>query len=102
MKVVLGVGKAVALLFWLLVLVNLFQPFAQPFAWMLYLFGASVLLLHGLELMLFSARLAGHPNLPLQRLWVMLFGILHLLSLPEAAPAEAVEQPVVAEEVSHA
>ncbi|MCY1279865.1 hypothetical protein D9M69_320770 [compost metagenome] len=99
MKIVLGLGKALALLFWLVVLVNLFTPFAQPFAWLLHLCGATLLLLHGLELALFGARLQGRANLAWERAQVLLFGILRLLELPEPS---ATEPEAVIAEVSHA
>ncbi|CAD5109225.1 DUF1145 domain-containing protein [Zestomonas carbonaria] len=98
MKIFLGMGKALALLFWLVVLANLLKPFAQPFAGLLHLAGGSLLLLHVLELMLFGARLNGG----LERLQVLAFGILHLFAQPRIEPAGVVEDVALTEEVSHA
>lgn len=92
MKTFLNVGKVLAALFWGVVLANLLQPFAQPFALLLHIAGASVLLIHGLELWVFGARLSACAKPAQERLQVMLFGIFHLLGLPAD-----VAQPHVAE-----
>lgn len=89
MRVFLRLGKLLALLFWALVLVSFFASFAKPFAELLHLAGALVLLIHALELVLFNARLAQRPRLGLERLQVMLFGIFHLFGLPSVTMSEA-------------
>lgn len=89
MRVFLRLGKLLALLFWALVLINLLASFAKPFDVLLYLGGALVLLIHGLELLLFKAQLEQRPRLWLDRLQVLLFGAFHLFSLPPATQAEA-------------
>jgi putative membrane protein len=91
MNKLLGVGKALAALFWGAALANLLDPFAQPFASLLYLASASILLVHGLELWLFNDRLSGCPQPRLERVQVALFGVFHLLCLPPAQDAEPVE-----------
>lgn len=88
MRVFLRLGKLLALLFWALVLVNLLASFAQPFGLLLHLAGALVLLMHGLELLLFKARLAQRPRPWLERLQVLLFGAFHLFGLPPVTLAE--------------
>ena len=89
MRVFLRLGKLLALLFWALLLVNLLVSFAKPFGVLLHLAGALVLLLHGLEFLLFKARLAQRPRLWLELLQVLLFGAFHLLGLPPVAVSEA-------------
>jgi putative membrane protein len=89
MRVFLRLGKLLALLFWALVLVNLFASFAKPFGLLLQAAGALILLIHGLELLLFKARLENRPRLWLERLQVLLFGVFHLLGLPPTALPEA-------------
>lgn len=108
MKVFLNIGKAAGVLFWGVVLANLAGPFAQPFDLLLHMAGGSLLALHIVELMLFRARWQAQPSAPLHALQILLFGIFHLLSLPAAQAAEAVEEPVAepvqanALEVEHA
>lgn len=94
MKKLLGVGKLLAALFWGAVLANLLEPFAQPFASLLYLAGALLVLVHGLELWLFDERLRGCRQPWLERVQVTLFGVLHLLGLP---PVQG-EVPLAAEQ----
>ncbi|WP_137886723.1 DUF1145 domain-containing protein [Pseudomonas sp. 2FE] len=93
MKVFLRLGKVVAGLFWLVVLVNLLSPFAKPFDLLLYVLGGVILLAHVAELTLFNYRLQGRPQPGLDRLQVLLFGVFHLLGLP---------QPAVKREAGHA
>ncbi len=97
----LGVGKALAALFWGVTLVNLVEPLAQPFALLLQLASASILLLHGLELWLFDQRISRCSRPGLERAQVMLFGIFHALALPaqQAIECPAGEGPL---EVEHA
>lgn len=92
MKTFLNVGKVLTALFWGVVLANLLQPFAQPFALLLYIAGASILLIHGLELWVFGARIGACEKPAQARFQVMLFGIFHLLGLHAD-----VAQPQVAE-----
>lgn len=94
MKTFLNLGKVVTALFWGVVLANLLQPFAQPFALLLYIVGASILLIHGLELWVFGARIGACAKPAQARLQVMFFGIFHLLGLPaKLAQPQVVESP---------
>jgi putative membrane protein len=92
MRVFLLLGKLLTLLFWVLVLVNLFANFAKPFGLLLQVAGALVLLAHALELLLFKSRLQPRPKPWLDCLQVMLFGMFHLHGLA----------PVVVSESEHA
>lgn len=83
MKKFLIWGKVLAALFWGVVLANLLQPFAQPFALLLHVIGLLALLIHGLELWVFNKHLAGAQKPGLERAQVLLFGIFHLLALPD-------------------
>lgn len=89
MRFLLRLGKLLALLFWALVLVNLLVSFAKPFGVLLHLAGALVLLIHGLELLLFKARLEQRPRFWWERLQVLLFGVFHLFGLPPVTRPEA-------------
>lgn len=89
MKVFLGLGKGLVLLFWLAVLVNLFKPFGPPFAQGLWLAGGLIGLIHLAELLLFKARFQGRAHPGLDRLQVLLFGIFHLSTLPQPPAKEA-------------
>lgn len=88
MRVFLRLGKLLALLFWALVLVNLLASFTQLFGLLLHVVGALVLLIHGLELLLFKARLVQRPRRGLESLQVLLFGVFHLFGLPLVPLAE--------------
>jgi putative membrane protein len=92
MKALLGLGKLIALLFWLAVLANLIQPFAHPFALLLNAAGALILLIHILEVLALRKRLQGRPHPGLDRLQILLFGVFHFATLPQPA----VDQPAPA------
>ncbi|WP_416638296.1 DUF1145 domain-containing protein [Pseudomonas sp. OHS18] len=99
MRILAGLGKLLATLFWCVVLINLISPYAQPFAQLLTLAGAVVLCLHLAELVLFNALLGAQPRAAVERAKVLLFGMFHVWSLPAAeALAEAV--PTNAEEAA--
>ncbi len=102
MRVVLQGGKALALLFWGAVLVNLSEPFAQPFAGLLQLAGALLVGFHLLQLVLFGACLRGAPRLWLARLQVLLFGAFQLFDAYEAQPAVMPVEASALEGVQHA
>ena len=55
MKLLLRLGKLLAMLFWVVVLVNLFKPLTNPFHLLVNLVGILLLLTHLLELVLFNA-----------------------------------------------
>lgn len=94
MKILLMLGKGLTALFWLVVVANLLQPFAQPFALLLHAAGGFILLIHVLELIFFNARIAACPKPARVRSQVMLFGIFQLLGLPaEQAPVVALIEP---------
>lgn len=103
MKIFLVLGKCLTALFWGVVLANLLQPFAQPFALLLNGAGAFIVLIHALELWFFNARLSACPKPALQRVQVMLFGIFQLLGLPaEQAAADAELQEALQLEAENA
>jgi len=82
MKVILQLGKVVVVLFWLVALANLVSPWGKPFDQLLLLCAGLMLLAHLVELVLFDSRLKGRPQPWRDRAQVLLFGVLHLLSLP--------------------
>ena len=103
MKIFLVLGKCLTALFWGVVLANLLQPFAQPFALLLNGAGAFIVLTHALELWFFNARLSACPKPAQQRVQVMLFGIFQLLGLPaEQAAADAEPQEALQLEAENA
>ena len=91
MKTFLTLGKVLTALFWGVVLANLLQPFAQPFALLLNGAGAFILLIHGLELWFFDKRIAACSKPTQERVQVMLFGVFQLLGLPTAQATVAAE-----------
>ncbi|AYC33835.1 DUF1145 domain-containing protein [Pseudomonas cavernae] len=82
MHIILRLGKALALLFWLAVLINLVMSFAHPLDLLVELCGGLILLLHLLELVLFDRHLRDCPRPGLERLQVLVFGVMHVLGLP--------------------
>ncbi|MGP0170653.1 DUF1145 domain-containing protein [Pseudomonas sp. NCHU5208] len=93
-------GKALSLAFWLLVLGALAGRLDSPFEQLILLLAASMALLHGLQLWLFSNLLAATGNGWGARLQVLLFGIFHLYSLKPAqnepaSPSAGAEQEAV-------
>ena len=93
MKIIAGLGKLLATLFWCVVLANLISPYAQPFAHLLTLAGVAVLSLHLAELVLFNSVLRAQPRVAIERAKVLAFGMFHVWSLPavEAVPMNAKE-----------
>ncbi|SFP14218.1 DUF1145 domain-containing protein [Pseudomonas borbori] len=101
MSILLGLGKVLTALFWGVVLANLLDPFAQPFALLLHLAGALLVLIHGLELWLFSERVSGRTRPGLERVQILLFGIFHLQALL-SAPVQPLSAAPAELEVEHA
>lgn len=99
MKFLLGLGKVLTALFWGMVLANLLEPFAQPFAMLLNFAGAALVMIHVLELLVFNDRLSGHAQPGLARVQILLFGIFHLQALTPEQPVSEVAVPL---EVEHA
>ncbi|MDH4872267.1 DUF1145 domain-containing protein [Pseudomonas sp. BN515] len=89
MRLFMGLGKVVALLFWLVVIVNLVSPFAKPFDMLLNGAGILLILVHLFEIMLFNSLLRGRANPWLDRLQLLLFGIFHLLGIPRHGAKES-------------
>ncbi len=80
-----GLGKCLTLMFWLVVLVNLFNPLINPFHLLVNLAGSLLLLTHVLELLLFNGSLKGRAHPWRDRLQILLVGMFHLNTI--AAPA---------------
>ncbi|MCY1268780.1 hypothetical protein D9M71_183990 [compost metagenome] len=85
MNALVGLGKLVALFFWLAVVANLVSPFAHPFSMLLKVVGALILVIHVIELLAFGSRLRGRRHAWLDGLQVLLFGVFHLLSVTRSS-----------------
>jgi putative membrane protein len=71
-------AKAVLAVFWLLALVNLLVPFANPYLnWL----AALLLLIHLVEIVALHGRLQRQARPWADRLQILLFGVLHLRGL---------------------
>lgn len=81
MKVLWGVGKVLALVFWGVVLINLVSPLINPFDLLVNLAGSLLLLTHLLELLLFNRSIKERPHPWRDRLYILLLGILHVQTL---------------------
>ena len=77
---VLSFAKGALAMFWLVALLNLLYPFGDPLHRLLLAVSAVMLLVHVAEVLLFERRLKNRPLPWLERLLVLLFGILHLRS----------------------
>ena len=82
MKLLLGLGKLLAMLFWTVVLINLFKPLTNPFHLLVNLVGSLLLLVHLLELVLFNASVKHRAHPWRDRLLILLLGMFHIKSLP--------------------
>lgn len=100
MKALLGVGKALALAFWLVFGAALAKRFGAPFEQLVYLLGAFLALLHGAQLWLFSDLLSGRASPWLDRVQILLFGIFHLYPLKAERAGESLA--AAHEEAAHA
>ena len=85
MKVFWGLGKFLTLLFWVVVLVNLFRPLTNPFHLLVSLAGSLLLLTHLFELLLFNSSLKHRAHPWRDRLQILLVGMFHVRGL--SAPA---------------
>ncbi|WP_438867989.1 DUF1145 domain-containing protein [Pseudomonas sp. L1(2025)] len=97
MKVFWGLGKFLTLLFWVVVLVNLFRPLTNPFHLLVSLAGSLLLLTHLLELLLFNSSVKHRAHPWRDRLQILLVGMFHVRGL--SAPAAVNETN---EEANHA
>lgn len=82
MKLLLRLGKLLAMLFWVVVLVNQFKPLTNPFHLLVNLVGILLLLTHLLELVLFNASVKHLAHPWRDRLLILLLGMFHIKSLP--------------------
>ncbi|WP_095146785.1 MULTISPECIES: DUF1145 domain-containing protein [unclassified Pseudomonas] len=89
MKVFWGLGKWLTLMFWLVVLINLIQPFTNPIHLMVNLVGSLLLLTHLLELVLFNRNLKTRPHPWRDRLQVLVVGIFHVQTIATSDSTEA-------------
>lgn len=87
MKFILGLGKALTVLFWWVALVNLFMPQPLPINLLINALGIVLLTLHLLEILFFNASLRGRSHRWFDRLQILLTGIFHVMSIPK--PVEA-------------
>jgi len=85
MKVLWGLGKVLTLLFWIVVVINIFKPLSNPFDLLINLAGSLLFLTHLLELLLFNSSLQGRPHPWRDRLYILLVGILHVQTLPKSS-----------------
>jgi len=86
MKGLLGVFKALTVVFWWVVLVNLSIPAEKPFHQLINLAGAALLGLHFLEILFYNSRLRERSHRWFDRLQILLVGIFHILSIPSPPP----------------
>lgn len=82
MALLWGLGKGLTVLFWWVVLLNLFMPATYPFNLLINIAGAALMLLHLLEVLLFRASLRGRSHPWFDRLQILLVGIFHVRSIP--------------------
>jgi putative membrane protein len=97
MKVFWGLGKFLTLLFWVVVVINLFKPLINPFHLLVNLAGSLLLVTHLLELLLFNTSVKNRAHPWRDRLQILLVGMFHVQSLATSIPAA-----VVNEEANHA
>nr|WP_314397972.1 DUF1145 domain-containing protein [Pseudomonas lundensis] len=81
MKVLWGLGKVLTLMFWVVVVINVFNPLINQFDVLVNLAGSLLLLTHVLELLLFNGSVKDRPHPWRDRLHILLVGIFHLQTL---------------------
>ncbi|QXH55591.1 DUF1145 domain-containing protein [Pseudomonas maumuensis] len=91
MKFILGLGKALTVAFWGVVLFNLFMPQPLPLNLLISAAGIILLSLHVLEVLFFNGSLRGRSHRWFDRLQILLTGIFHVMSIPRSqeAPSHA-------------
>jgi putative membrane protein len=87
MKFILGLGKALTVAFWGVVLFNHFMPQPVPINLLIQAAGILLLSLHVLEVLCFNASLRGRSHRWFDRLQILLTGIFHVMSIRK--PIEA-------------
>lgn len=87
MKFILGLGKALTVVFWWVVLFNLLLPQPVPLNLLINAAGIVLLSLHVLEVLFFNGSLRGRSHRWFDRLQILLTGIFHVMSIPR--PQEA-------------
>ncbi|MFF7109256.1 DUF1145 domain-containing protein [Pseudomonas sichuanensis] len=87
MKFILGLGKVLTVLFWWVVLFNLFMPQPLPLNLLINTTGIVLLSLHVLEVLFFNASLRGRSHRWFDRLQILLTGIFHVMSIPKPGKA---------------
>ncbi|MDH0732336.1 DUF1145 domain-containing protein [Pseudomonas sichuanensis] len=87
MKFILGLGKVLTVLFWWVVLFNLFMPQPLPLNLLINAAGIFLLSLHVLEVLFFNASLRGRSHRWFDRLQILLTGIFHVMSIPKPGKA---------------
>ena len=88
MKVLWGLGKALMLVFWGVVLINLYDPLIYPFDLLINVAGSLLLLTHVLEVLLFNGRLQERPHPWRDRLLILVLGIFHAYILGTSSERE--------------
>ncbi|MFV3405784.1 MULTISPECIES: DUF1145 domain-containing protein [Pseudomonas] len=91
MKFILGLGKALTVVFWWVVLFNVFMPQPLPINLLINAAGLVLLTLHVLEVLCFNGSLRGRSHRWFDRLQILLTGIFHVMSIrkPEEATRRA-------------
>ncbi|WP_250657326.1 DUF1145 domain-containing protein [Alkalimarinus coralli] len=80
MKAIIALGKIITLIFWVAVIASLFEVFSETASAMLGWAGAAVLIVHFIEVALFTKRFGDKLIEPkFDKLMVLVFGIFHVL-----------------------
>lgn len=82
MTFILGLGKALTVVFWWVVLANWLMPQPLPFNLLINAVGIALLGLHVLEVLCFNGSLRGRSHRWFDRLQILLTGIFHVMSIP--------------------
>ena len=89
MKMLWGLGKALTLVFWGVVLINLYDPLIYPFDVLINAAGSLLLLTHVLEVLFYTTRLQGRRHPWRDRLLILVFGFFHAHSLSASHERDA-------------
>lgn len=78
--------KGALAMFWLVALLNVLYPFAEPLGRWCNGLALILLLAHLAEVALFHKQIMARPKPWLGRIQVLLFGVLHIQSQPKLKP----------------
>lgn len=89
MKLMINGGKLAVIFFWIIVVLNLFDPLVSPFYRMFILFGALSLAAHIVEIFVYRSLIMQSHQHFLTVVNILVFGGFHIMAIKSVAAAPA-------------